>query len=119
VRGADPDWIKSVYSFALKPDAVYYLRIQVPDLVPRVIMNGGFDYWESGMDLPMGQDLFDSFVNYQTRVIQELDALSREYAFETLDATRPVEETAHDLAERVLDLLRSKAHTDEAGLTGG
>jgi len=119
VRGADPDWIKSVYSFALKPDAVYYLRIQVPELVPRVIMNGGFDYWESGMDLPMGQDLFDSFVNYQTRVIEELDTLAREYAFETLDATRPVEETAHDLSERVLELLRKRAHTDEAGSTGG
>jgi dTMP kinase len=118
-RGADADWIKSVYSFALKPDAVYYLRITVPDLVPRVIMNGGFDYWESGMDLPMGQDLFDSFVNYQTRVIAELDALSAEYAFETLDATRPVEETAHDLAERVLDLLRRQAHSDEAPPAGG
>lgn len=118
VRGADPDWIKSVFSFALKPDAVYYLRIQVPELVPRVIMNGGFDYWESGMDLPMGQDLFDSFVNYQTRVIEELDDLSREYGFETLDATRPVEETAHDLSERVLDILRKKAHTDEGGSPG-
>ena len=118
VRGADPDWIKSVFSFALKPDAVYYLRIQVPDLVPRVIMNGGFDYWESGMDLPMGQDLFDSFVNYQTRVIHELDDLSREYGFETLDATRPVEETAHDLSERVLDLLRKQAHMDEGGSPG-
>ena len=118
VRGADPDWIKSVYSFALKPDAVYYLRIEVPDLVPRVIMSGGFDYWESGMDLPMGQDLFDSFVNYQTRVISELDGLSREYGFETLDATRPVEETAHDLSERVLALLKSKPHTDEGAPAG-
>ena len=119
VRGADPDWIKSVYSFSLRPDAVYYLRIDVPELVPRVLAQGGFDYWESGMDLPMGADLFDSFVNYQTRVIEELDTLAREYAFETLDATRPVEETAHDLAERVLELLRQRAHTDEAGSTGG
>jgi len=118
VRGADADWIKSVYSFALKPDAVYYLRIEVPDLVPRVIMNGGFDYWESGMDLPMGQDLFDSFVNYQSKVIEGLDALSREYGFETLDATRPVEETAHDLSERVLALLKSKPHTDEGAPAG-
>ena len=109
----------SLIARALKPDAVYYLRIQVNDLVPRIIMNGGFDYWESGMDLPMGQDLFDSFVNYQTRVIEELDALAREYAFEALDATRPVEETAHDLSERVLELLRKRAHTDEAGSTGG
>src|SRR4029453_4892715 len=49
VRGAEPDWIKQVYSFALKPHAVYYLRIGVEQLVPRVLANGGFDYWESGM----------------------------------------------------------------------
>src|SRR5262247_4566943 len=40
VRGADPDWIKRVYSFALKPDAVFYMRIQVEDLVPRVLASG-------------------------------------------------------------------------------
>jgi dTMP kinase len=114
VRGADPGWIKQVFSFSLKPDAVYYLRIEVPDLVPRVLSNGGFDYWESGMDLPMGADFFDSFVNYQTRVIQELDALAREYEFETLDATRPIEETGDHLARRVLRLLTNNPH----GLAG-
>lgn len=110
VRGADPEWIKNVYSFSLKPDAVYYLRIDVPELVPRIIQHGGFDYWESGMDLPMGADLFDSFVNYQSKVIEELDRLAREYAFETLDATRPVEETAAELSERVLRVLARHPH---------
>ena len=105
VRGADPDWIKNVYSFSLKPDAVFYLRVQVEDLVPRIVANGGFDYWESGMDLPMGSDLFDSFVNYQTGVIEQLDRLAGDYGFETLDATRPPDETAEDLAGRVLALL--------------
>lgn len=116
VRGADPDWIKNVYSFSLRPDAVYYLRIDVPDLVPRVLAQGGFDYWESGMDLPMGADLFDSFVNYQRRVIEELDRLSTEYGFETLDATRPVEETADDLSARVLRLLARTSHEAEGAL---
>jgi len=116
VRGADPDWIKNVYSFSLRPDAVYYLRIDVPDLVPRVLAQGGFDYWESGMDLPMGADLFDSFVNYQSRVIEELDRLSTEYGFETLDATRPVEETADDLSARVLRLLARTSHETEGAL---
>jgi dTMP kinase len=113
VRRADPAWIKDVYSFALKPDAVYYLRIDVPDLVPRVISNEGFDYWESGMDIPMGGDFFESFVNYQARVIEELDSLAREYEFRVLDATRPVEETAHDLAEHVLGLLAQTPHEAE------
>lgn len=100
-RGADPDWIKKVYGFSLRPDAVFYLRIEVPDLVPRVLATGGFDYWESGMDLPMGDDLYESFTHYQERVIQELDKLAREYGFVTLDARRPVDETAEMLAEHV------------------
>jgi dTMP kinase len=107
VRRADPDWIQSVYSFALKPDAVFYLRIEVPDLVPRVLATGGFDYWESGMDIPMGNDLYDSFIEYQTRVIGELDRLAESYGFQTIDATRPVEEISAFLNQRVTGLLSS------------
>ena len=105
VRGADRDWIKNVYSFALKPDAVFYLRIEAEDLVPRVLARGGFRYWESGMDIPMGEDLHDSFMNYQRRMIQELDALAGEFVFETLDATRPIDENAEHLADRVSGML--------------
>ena len=73
---------------------------------PRVLAEGGgFDYWESGMDLPMGEDLYESFIQYQRRVIPELDALSREYAFQTLDATRRVDDISEELCERVAPLL--------------
>ena len=114
VRGADPDWIKRVYSFALKPDAIFHLRIDVPELVPRVLEAGGFDYWESGMDIPLGEDLYDSFVEYQTRIIAQLDSLGRDYGFQTLDATRPIDETADDLARRVERLLADSGNTSES-----
>jgi dTMP kinase len=107
VRGTDPDWAKSVYSFALKPDAVFYLRIDVPDLVPRVLATGGFDYWESGMDIPLGADLYESFVNYQTRLITELDRLGAEFRFDVIDATQPVDEIHDYLRGRVAALLDS------------
>ena len=115
VRGADPDWIKQVYSFSLKPDAVFYLRLGVPELVPRVLQSGGFDYWESGMDLPMGEDIYDSFIHYQRRVIEELDGLAREYEFQTIDASRDVGENADDLARRVGVILASgeRANADQ------
>src|SRR6476661_3388510 len=32
VRGADAQWVKGVYEFALKPDTVVYLRANVDDL---------------------------------------------------------------------------------------
>jgi len=118
VRGADREWIKRVYSFSLKPDATFYLRIDVPDLVPRVLVNGGFDYWESGMDIPMGSDHFESFVNYQRRVIEELDALARDYAFETIDATRQVDAVADHLCARVAALLESDRGTPGDVATG-
>jgi dTMP kinase len=105
VRGADPDWIKQVYSFSLRPDAVFYLRVEVPELVRRVLVTGGFDYWESGMDLPMGEDLYESFITYQHRVIHELDGLAREYGFQTIDGTRDIDENAVDLARRVGTIL--------------
>jgi dTMP kinase len=108
VRGTDPDWIKKVYSFALRPDAVFYLRIEVEQLVPRVLADGPFDYWESGMDLPMGEDLYDSFIHYQRRVIAELDALAREYSFQTLDATRRVDDISEDLCDRLSRLLAER-----------
>ncbi len=108
VRGADANWIKQVYSFALRPDAVFYLRITADQLVPRVLADGPFDYWESGMDVPMGEDLYDSFVNYQGRIIHELDGLARDYGFHTLDATRDVSVLTEELCERVTELLARK-----------
>src|SRR5687767_11538522 len=73
VRGADPEWLREVYGFALKPDAIFYLRISIDDLVTRVLQSTGFDYWESGMDLHMGEDLYESFVKYQTGLLAEFD----------------------------------------------
>ena len=37
VRGMDATWIKSVYGLALKPDAIFYMRASVGDLIPRVL----------------------------------------------------------------------------------
>src|ERR1700723_225377 len=51
VRGMDPRWIRSIYSVALKPDAGFYLRLGIDQLLPRVVFSRGFDYLESGMDL--------------------------------------------------------------------
>ena len=107
VRGTDSQWIKRVFEFALQPDAVYYLRIEVPDLVPRVLATGGFDYWESGMDLPMGEDLYESFIHYQKRVIEELDGLANEYQFHSIDATRDIDENSEELCAHVSRLLQS------------
>src|SRR5579859_2908022 len=89
VRGADPKWIRSIYGLALKPDATFYLKVTLDDLIPRVLQRGGFDYWESGMDMRLGDDLFESFVKYQALLLQEFDAMVGEYHFQVIDAGQP------------------------------
>lgn len=105
VRGADASWIRSIYGLALKPDAIFYLKIGIDDLIPRVLQRGGFDFWESGMDMRLGGDLFESFVNYQSRLLKEFDAMTEEYGFRVIDASLPVEQILEQLKERILPLL--------------
>jgi dTMP kinase len=101
VRGSDPEWLREVYSFALKPDAIFYLRVKIDDLVTRVLQSSGFDYWESGMDMHMGEDMYESFVRYQKWLLAEFDKMVENYGFEIVDASRSVEEVFEDLRTRV------------------
>jgi dTMP kinase len=101
VRGVDTEWLREVYGFALKPDAIYYLRVNIDDLVTRVLQSGGFDYWESGMDLRMGEDLYESFIRYQKWLLAEFDKMVEPYGFEMVDASNSVEEVFKDLCARV------------------
>src|SRR6266581_343736 len=105
VRGADPLWIRSIYGLALIPDAVFYLKIGIDDLIPRVLQRGGFDYWESGMDMRLGGDLFESFVNYQTLLLEQFELMTREYGFQVIDASLPVDLLSEQLKQKVLPLL--------------
>ena len=105
VRGADPEWIKDVYGFALKPDAILYLRVKIDDMITRVLQGTGFDYWESGTDLHLGEDMYDSFVEYQGRLLREFDAMVESYGFEVVDGSRAIEEVFDELKDRTSRLL--------------
>ena len=107
VRGADPAWIRSIYGMALVPDAIFYLRMPTAEgLVPRVLSSGrGFDFWESGMDSHLGEDFYDSFVAYQTRLLKEFDQMSGEYGFHVVDASRSVRRVAADLRRSVTHVI--------------
>ncbi len=101
-RGEDRLWLEKLAGFALVPHAVYYLRAEVPTLVPRVVMGRGrFDFWESGMDMRFGADMFESFVKYQARVIQALDRMARQYDFTVIDATKSPDQIFKELQRSI------------------
>jgi dTMP kinase len=57
VRGVDRAWLRALYGFAIMPHLVVYLRIDVPTLTRRVLKSRGMDFWESGMDLKLADDI--------------------------------------------------------------
>ena len=105
VRGMDANWIRSIYNVALRPDAVFYLRIGIEQLLPRVVFSRGFDYWESGMDLFPGQDIYEGFCNYQAALLEEFDRLAEEYKFEIVDASADAEAVCAHLKKKVLEII--------------
>ncbi len=108
--GADRQWTRDLFGCALIPDLVLYLKINVDHLIPRVLEGKGMDYWESGMHLALGSDIFDSFVRYQTRLIREYNRLAREFSFTTVDARKSVDEIQGGLRRHIAAYFeRSKA----------
>ncbi len=88
VRGADEQWARNLYGFALVPDLILYLSANIETLITRIVHGRGITYWEAGMDVRCADNLFDSFVVYQSQLMQQFDAMAKEYNFITVDANR-------------------------------
>lgn len=108
IRGIDRDWAKQLYGIALKPDLVLYMKASVPSLVTRLIHGRGLNYWESGMDLHIADNFYDSFVQYQTLILKQFDLLSEEYNFMTIDADQSPNDIFEDLKKPILELLHNR-----------
>jgi hypothetical protein len=58
------------------------------------------------MDLYRGDDIFGSWQQYQTALIDQFHAIGAEYDFITIDANRSVHEIFVDLRKRLLPIVR-------------
>jgi dTMP kinase len=109
VRGMDEAWLKNVYGIALEPDAVFYLNVPPEELVQRSFAkNTALDYWESGMDLGLSRDMFDSFLKYQTAMQQTFRQMQVTYGFTIVDGNRPVDAISAELRKKISAVLAGK-----------
>jgi dTMP kinase len=105
VRGIDKAWIRNLYGFAIAPHLVFYLRIDEKTLIRRVLESRGMNYWESGMDLKLGDDIYDSFRAYQRALVREYNSLADEFDFRVVDARRKVAVIQEELRRQIGDFL--------------
>ncbi|HEY2953387.1 MAG TPA: thymidylate kinase [Verrucomicrobiae bacterium] len=110
VRGMNEEWLKNIYGIALVPDAVFYLNVSSEELVQRnFTKSAALDYWESGMDLGLSRDMFDSFLQYQSLMAKHFKRLQASYGFTIVDGHRSADEINIDLQKKISSVLAGEA----------
>ena len=121
VRGVDRTWMRNLYGFAIAPHLVFYLKIDEKTLIRRVLQSRGMDYWESGMDMKLGDDIYESFRAYQRSLLREYASMADEFGFRVLDARRKIDVIQDELRRQIAAFLAesdtSSVRADEPALT--
>jgi dTMP kinase len=108
VRGISSRWSHDLYGFAPQADLVFYLDVQPDELFHRVFQKYGvLDYYESGADIGLSDDLYDSFIAYQKRMAREFSHMAKQYGMVRIDGNKPIGELNASLQESIDKYLNS------------
>src|ERR1041385_3560809 len=112
-RGVNPNWVRNLYRFALRPNLSFYFKVPLDVALGRIL--GGrnaIKYYEAGLDLGLSRDVEESFRIFQGRILDEYEAMKDEMGFNVIDATLSIEEQQRQMRRIVLDELgESIKHT--------
>jgi len=86
-RGVDRQWVRELYSFAVKPDLALYFRVPIDVSVDRLLARRvKLKFYEAGMDLGWSTNPVESFRLFQGKVLEEYDRIVDEYGLGVVDA---------------------------------
>ncbi len=102
VRGISRRWSHQLFGFAVIPDLIFYLDVKPEELVHRVFQKNTFlDYYESGADMGLSDDMYDSFIAYQRLIAREFRRMQKRYNLVLVNGDRSVQEINIDLQKRI------------------
>lgn len=107
-RGVDPNWVRNVYDFAIKPDLAVYFDIDPKLAMERICFNRAPKFYEAGMDLKLSNDPYESYVIFQSRVIKEYQKMVDEYGLVKLNATDSIHSKQLKIRELLSEILLTK-----------
>ena len=108
VRGISKSWSHNLYGFALKPDLLFYLDVDPNELAHRVFKkNSSLDYYESGVDLGLSENMLESFIIYQKLIANEFKRMERKYSIIPIDGNRGILDINIDFQNRIDEFLSS------------
>ncbi len=106
-RGVHPDWVRAVYSGALRPDLTLYFRVPIEISLERLLSGRAkLKYHEAGMDVGLSADPVESFRLFQSRVLTIYDQLTFEFGMRPIDATTELPGQLKIVRTMVQEILR-------------
>ncbi len=106
VRGINKNWLHQLHGFAIKPDLIFYLNVDPFNLIHRVFKkNKSLDYYESGSDLGLSADIFDSFIKYQLLLKKEFTMMQKKYGLIDVDGNKSIEDIYHTIQTKISGYL--------------
>jgi dTMP kinase len=92
-RGVDRQWVRELYSFAVRPDLTLYFRVPIDVSLDRLLARRvKLKFYEAGMDLGWSTNPVDSFRQFQGKVLAEYDRIVDEYGLEVVEAVGSITE---------------------------
>ena len=86
-RGVDRQWVRELYSFAVRPDLVLYFRVPIDVSLERLTARRvKLKFYEAGMDLGWSSNPTESFRMFQGNVLDEYDRIVDEFGLQVVDA---------------------------------
>jgi dTMP kinase len=102
VRGIGRDYLHGIYEMALRPDLTFWLNVRPEIAFDREFKKAhSISYWESGRDMSLSNDLFQSFIRYQSMIKREFEYLSNRHGFVEVDGEGSVSEVNRVLRKRI------------------
>jgi dTMP kinase len=106
VRGIDREYVHGIYDLALRPDITFFLNVR-PEIafVREFRKSPAISYWEAGRDMALSNDLYESFIKYQTMIRKEFVALAKRHNFVTFNGEGSIRAVNADLRKRIATYL--------------
>ena len=111
VRGCSPEWVRNVYSLAVKPDIAFYFKVPVEVSFDRIVKNRPkLKYYEAGMDLNLSNDPYESYRIFQGRIIDEYESMVEPEGLTVIDGTKDIKEQQELMRQKVKEILPQQMH---------
>jgi dTMP kinase len=101
-RGVDREWVRDLYSFAVRPDLAVYFKVPIDVSLDRLLARRvKLKFYEAGMDMGWSSNPVESFRLFQSKVLDEYDGQVKEFGLSVIDAAGSITDQQRVFREMV------------------